>query len=116
MQLTTSTPQMSSQVIGWVAHFAFQVWSGDWSGVLFIQSMYWSGDDFTTNFAVECMVLFLVSILANEDLLKSVLECLELMILAWKRDHPSNTEDDTVVRLSSKDEVQGLATIPEMAR
>ena len=116
MWLTTSTPQVSSQVTVWVALFAFQVWSGDWLSDLFTQSMYWLSDNFTTAFMVECMVSFLISVLADEDLLKSLLECSELMISAWKRDHPSNAEDDTVVRLSSKDEAEGLATAPGVAR
>ena len=109
-------PQVSSQVIGWVALFAFQVWLGCWLSDPFTQSMYWSSDNFTTVFIVECMVSFLVSVLANEDLLKSVLEYSELMISAWKKDHPSDTEDDTVVRLSSEDKVEGLATVPRVSR
>ena len=116
MQLTTSMLQVSGQVIGQVALFAFQVWSGDWLSDPFTQSMYWSSDNFTTVFIVKCMVSFLVSVLADGDLLRLVLECLELMILAWKRDHPSNTKDDTVDRLSSEDKVEGLATIPGVAR
>ena len=78
MWLTTSVLQVSSQVSGWISYFAFQIWSGDWSGVPFIQLMYWSGDHFTTNFTVECMVLFFISVLADEDLLKSVLDCSRL--------------------------------------
>ena len=109
-------PQVSSQVIGWVALFAFQVWSGDWLGDPFIQLMYWLGDHFTINFAVECMVSFLISVLADEDLLKLVLECSELMISAWKKDHPSDTEDDTVVGLSSEDKTEGLAAAPGVSR
>ena len=62
------------------------------------------------------MVSFLISVLANEDLLKSVLECLALMVSSWKKDHPSDTEDDITVGLSSKDEAEGLATAPRVAR
>ena len=108
--------QVSSQLIGQVVLFAFQVWSGDQSGDPFKQSMYWSGDHFTNNFAVKCMVSFLVSVLTNEDLLKSVLECSELMISAWKKDHPSDTKDDTVVWLSSEDEAEDLAATLRVSR
>ena len=62
------------------------------------------------------MVSFLISVLADEDLLKLVLECLDRVVLTWKRDHPSNTEEDTLVGLSSEDEVEGLATEPRVAR
>ena len=101
---------------GQVTYFAFQVWSGDWSGVPFTQSMYWLGDNFTTIFAVECMVSFLASVLADEDLLKSVLECLDLVVSSWKRDHPSDTKDNVLVGLSSEDKAEGLATQPGVAR
>ena len=117
MQLTTSMLWVSSQVSGQVAYFAFQIWSGgNWSGVPFTQSMYWLGDHFTTNFAVECMASFLISVLADEDLLKSVLECSDLVVSTWKRDHPSNTKGDVLVVLSSEDEAEGLATEPWVAR
>ena len=62
------------------------------------------------------MVSFLISVLADENLLKSVLECSDLLVSMWKRDHPSDTEDDELVGLSSKDEVKGLATQPGVAR
>ena len=75
---------------------------GDWLGVPFILSMYWSGDHFTTNFAVKCIVSFFISVLADGDLLKSVLECSDLVVLTWKRDHPSDTEDNVLVGLSSE--------------
>ena len=116
MQLTTSTPWVISQATGQIANFSFQVWSGDWSGVSFTQSMYWLSDNFVITLAVKCKVLFLISVLANEDLLKSVLECLDLVVSSWKRDHPSDTEDDVLVGLSSEDEAEGLATQPRVAR
>ena len=56
-------------------------------------------------FMVTCMVLCLISVLADKDLLKSVLECLALFPSLWMRDHPSDTEDEAVVRLLSEDEV-----------
>ena len=114
--LTTSMLQVSSQLSGRISYFAFQLWSGDWTGVPFTQLMYWSGDHFTTNFTVECMVLFFISVLFDEDPLKSVLDCSDLVVSTWKRDHPSDTEDDVLVRLSSKNEVEGLATEPRVAR
>ena len=57
-----------------------------------------------------------MSVLADQDLLKSVLECLDLVVLLWKRDHPSNTEYDGLVRLSREDEVEDQATQPGVAR
>ena len=116
MWLTTSMLCVSSWVTGWVAYFAFPVWLGDWSGVPFTQSMYWLSYNFIIIFSDECMVSFLISVLANEDLLKSVLECSDLVVSSWKRDHPSDTEDDALVGLSSKDEVEGLAIQPGVAR
>ena len=47
------------------------------------------------------MFLFLVSVLADEDLLKSVLECSEMMVLRWKVDHPSDIENNITFGLSS---------------
>ena len=38
------------------------------------------------------------------------------MVSTWKRDYPSDTKNDVLVRLSSKDEVEGLATEPRVAR
>ena len=78
--------------------------------------MYWLSDPFTTVFMDECMVSFLVSVLADEELLKSVLECLALMVSSWKKDHPFDTEDDITFGLSSKDEAEVLATAPRVAR
>ena len=62
------------------------------------------------------MVSFLISVLANEDLLKSVLECSDLVVLMWKRDHLSDTKDEVLVWLSSEEEVKGLATQLGVAR
>ena len=78
--------------------------------------MYWLGYNFNINFTVKCMVSFLISVLANEDLLKLVLECSDLVVSMWKRDHPSDTEDKVLVGLSSEDEAEGLATQPRVAR
>ena len=62
------------------------------------------------------MLLFFVSVLADEDLLKSVLECLDLMVLRWKVYHPSDTKEDITVGLSSEDETEGLGASPRVAR
>ena len=63
----------------------------------------------------QSVFLFLISVLADEDLLKSVLECSELVVSRWKVCHPSDTEDITV-GLSSEDEAKGLAASPGVAR
>ena len=60
--------------------------------------------------------MVVISVLADEDLLKSVLECLALQVLYWKVDHPSDTEEDVTVGLSSEDEVEGLEPTPRVAR
>ena len=51
-----------------------------------------------------------------QDLLRLVLQCSELMVLRWKVDHPSDTEDDITVGLSSEDETGGLAASLGVAR
>ena len=51
---------------------------------------------------------FSFSVLANHDNLKSVLECSPLMMSKWKHDHPSDTEDETLVGLTSEDEAEGV--------
>ena len=68
----------------------------------------------TSNFV--CVFLFVVSVLANEDLLKSVLQCSVLQISHWKVDHPSDTEEDITVGLSNEDEAEGLEPTPRVAR
>ena len=62
------------------------------------------------------MLHFLFSVLADSDLLKSVLECSELVTSLWKCGHPSDTEEDPAVGLSSEDEVAGLEPEPGVAR
>ena len=52
--------------------------------------------------------LLLFSVLADHDNLKSVLECSQLMRSKWKHDHPSDTEDETLVGLTSEDETEGM--------
>ena len=53
-------------------------------------------DNFIIILPIKCMVSFLISVLADVDLLKSVLNCLDLVVLSWKRDHPFNTKDGVI--------------------
>ena len=61
------------------------------------------------------MVAFLISVIADADLMKSVLETLRLLMLPYKVEHPSDTKDGHEVGLSSEDEVEGLPADPGMA-
>ena len=54
--------------------------------------------------------------LADHDNLKSILECSQLMMSKWKRDHPSDTEDETLVGLTSEDEAEGMDWCEGVAR
>ena len=45
-----------------------------------------------------------------------MLECSILKVSRWKLEHPSDTEDETLVRLSSEDEAEGLDAIPRVTR
>ena len=45
-----------------------------------------------------------------------MLECSISKVSRWKVEHPSDTEDETLVRLSSEDEAEGLDAIPGVAR
>ena len=56
------------------------------------------------------------TVLADAYLLKAVLECSILKVSKWKVEHPSDTEDETLVGLSSEDEAEDLAVIPRVAR
>ena len=56
------------------------------------------------------------TVLADADLLKSVLECSIIKVSSWKVGHPSDTEDETLVGLSSEDEAEGLVALPGVAR
>ena len=53
--------------------------------------------------------------IADADLLKSVLEMSRLLMLPYKAEHPSDTEDRLNVGLSSEDEAEGLPTDPGRA-
>ena len=59
----------------------------------------------------ECFY-FLLSVLADSSLLKSVLECSPLKASSWKDHHPSDMEDEVAVGLSSEDEAEGLDAVP----
>ena len=56
------------------------------------------------------------SVKADRKLLKSVWECSELKESQWKILHPSDTEDDCAVGLSSEDEAEGLESTPGVSR
>ena len=45
-----------------------------------------------------------------------MLECSALKVSSWKVGHPSDTEDETLVGLSSEDEAEGLVALPGVAR
>ena len=62
----------------------------------------------------EC-TCFLILVIADSSLLKSVLECSQLRVSRWKDQHPSDTEDEVAVGLSSEDEAEGLDTDPGVA-
>ena len=53
---------------------------------------------------------------ADRDLLKSVWECTELKASPWKILHPSDTEDEPNVGISSEDEAEGMEAAPGVAR
>ena len=59
---------------------------------------------------------FSFSVLADHDNLKSILECSLLMMSKWKHDHPSDTEDETLVGLTSEDEAEGMDWCEGVAR
>ena len=44
----------------------------------------------------------------DADNIKDLLEVLELMVTWWKDAHPSDTEDEVNVGLTSEDEAEGL--------
>ena len=52
----------------------------------------------------------------TRDLLKSVWECSEMKVSQWKILHPSDTEDEQNVGISSKDEAEDLEAAPGVAR
>ena len=56
------------------------------------------------------------SVKAGWDLLKSVWETSEMKVSRWKIAHPSDTEDERNVGLSSEDEADGLEAAPGVAR
>ena len=43
-------------------------------------------------------------------------ECSDIKVSRWKIAHPSNTEDERDVGLSSEDEAEGLEAAPGVAR
>ena len=61
------------------------------------------------------LFLFFVSVIADVDLMKAVLEMSRLLTSPYKAEHPSDTEDGLEVGLSSEDEVEGLPADPGRA-
>ena len=116
MQIITSMWQVNSHLTGHTACFAFQVWLSDWLQCPPRQLNYGSHYNFDIIFMVAYMVSCLISVPADDDLLKYVLECSALLPSLWMRDHPSDTEDEAMVRLLSEDEAEGLETQPGVAR
>ena len=53
--------------------------------------------------------------IADADLMKSVLEMSRLLTSPYKAEHPSDTEDGYEVGLLSEDEAEGLPADPGMA-
>ena len=53
---------------------------------------------------------------ADRDLLKSIWECSEMKVSRWKILHPSDTEDEQNVGISSEDEAEGFEAAPGVAR
>ena len=69
----------------------------------------------TTNDSAKRYTLHF-SVKAGRDLLKSVWETSEMKASRWKIEHPSDTEDEKNVGLSSEDEAEGLEASPGVAR
>ena len=56
------------------------------------------------------------SVKADSKLLKMVWECSDLKVSWWKILHPSNTEDECTIGLTSEDEAEGLEAAPGVTR
>ena len=56
------------------------------------------------------------SVKADSNLLKMVWECSDLKVSWWKIQHPSNTEDEQTIGLTSEDEAECLEAAPGVAR
>ena len=61
------------------------------------------------------LFLFFVSVIADVDLMKLVLDMSRLLTSLYKAMHPSDTEDRLEVGLSSEDEAEGLPADPGRA-
>ena len=53
---------------------------------------------------------------ADADNVKDVLKVLELMVMWWKDAHPSDTEDEVNVGLTSEYEAEGMVQQPGIAQ
>ena len=69
-----------------------------------------------TGFSGRLSGHFSFSVLADQDNLKSILECSQLMMSKWKHDHPSDIKDETLVGLMSEDEAEGKDWCEGVAR
>ena len=58
---------------------------------------------------------FSISVVADADNVKDMLEVSGLMITWWKEAHPSDTEDEVNMGLTSEDEVEGMDQQPGIA-
>ena len=56
------------------------------------------------------------SVKADSKLLKTVWECSDLKVSRWKILHPSDTEDERTIGLTSEDEAEGLEATPGVTR
>ena len=63
---------------------------------------------FNSHFTGQLTGHFYISVVTDADNVKDVLEVLGLMVTQWKGAHPSNTEDEVNMGLTSEDEAEGL--------
>ena len=71
---------------------------------------------FNHHFPGQLTGCFSISVVTDADNIKNVLEVLELMVTWWEDAHPSNTEDEVNVGLTSEDEAEGMDRQPGVAR
>ena len=60
--------------------------------------------------------LHYVSVRANRELVKDVLTCRPLVASTYKERHPADTDDPGAVRVSSKDEAEGMEEVLGISR
>ena len=85
--------------------------AGGWASIACTMWLsYWSHCNCTCVSSSHLAGHFSISVIADADLMKSVLETSRLLTSLYKAEHPSDTEDRLNVGLSSKDEAEGLLT------